>query len=111
MDNIFSYIFNILMTLLAKFINIITTPVVIILNKYIPDTSYLITTAKDFLSSFVFPSVRFGKMLIVNIFNINHTIFDFALTSLVVMIYIKFALLGVRLVYNAWRIFQGSQDG
>lgn len=110
MDNIFQFILNTVLILLGKFINIVTLPLLRILEHFIPNINFFINLAKDFLDNYIFNSIHFGKMLLVNILNINHTVFDFVVISVAIMAYIMFATLTIKLVYHAWRIFHGTEN-
>lgn len=110
MENIISYFIEFITSLLIKFLNIISSPILNILNRFIPNLNDFFTIFKNVFDNFFINGFRFFKMLYINMFGINHTVFLLcgACFAISLAIYVQFN--AIKLVYNLWRIYRGTHE-
>lgn len=108
MLNIVHIIVSVLNTIAIHFINIITTPIKAVLESSIPNFDYYLLMGYNFISNYLLKGFQFIKMVVFNLFGIDQNVWLLFIGAFGIMSSLYLSFLGLRLGYNIWRIFQGS---
>ena len=108
MINIIHIIVKILNTIAITFINLVTTPIKLVLQNSIPNFQTYFQQTYVFLTSYVLKGFHFVKMVVTNLFGIDTNVWLLFIGSLGIMASLYVSFLGLRLGLNIWKTFQGT---
>lgn len=108
MLQIIHIIVMVLNSIARHFINIVTLPILAILRRFIPNLTSYLWDAYNFITNYLLKGFQFVKMVILNLTGLDHNIWNLVVITFGILLSIYATLLGLKLAYNIWRTFQGS---
>lgn len=108
MIQIIHIIVMVLNSIARHFINIVTLPILAILRRFIPNLTSYLWDAYNFITNYLLKGFQFVKMVVLNLTGLDHNIWNLVVITFGILLSIYATLLGLKLAYNIWRTFQGS---
>lgn len=108
MQSILNNIVLFINSIAKDFVNIVTFPIMKALRELIPDFNSFISQAYLFIINYLLKGFQFIKMCILNITGLSHSVWDLVVITFSFLLTIFTTILAIKLAYNIWRTFQGS---
>lgn len=108
-SDIFTDISGFFVIIFSKIVDFATAPFLKIISTFVPDLNSYIDSFTTFFTNYIFKGFQFMKMILINLTGISQGVWQLLCTCIFVSIYLFITANLVKLAYNLWCLFRGTQ--
>lgn len=97
---------NVLMWLLKTLSSIFITPILALIETFIPDVSTYIIQAQNFFTTYIFDTMRFCIRLFLNVTRLPQSVLLFGFTYLTLKITLHISMQAIKLIMKIWGLIK-----